>query len=156
VEERLRDLGVRLERTPVGDRHVAQRMRETGARVGAEPSGHVVLEREGALIGDGLVAGVRMLQVAAGTGLGLAALRRETPRYPQILKGVRMTERRPLDAWPALQAAMADAEASLAGRGRILVRYSGTEPLLRIMAEGRDAGAVNAAVEALVGVAERG
>jgi phosphoglucosamine mutase len=149
VEERLGEAGIALERVPVGDRNVAARMRETGAVLGTEPSGHVVLPRDGALIGDGLVAGVRLLQAARRAGRALADLRRETPRYPQVHRRVRVAERRPIETLPDLVAAIAGAEASLRPHGRMVVRYSGTEPLLRIMAEGRDAAAVQAAARAV-------
>ena len=117
------------------------RMRATGAAMGGEPSGHVVLERDGALVGDGLVAGVRVLQAARRRGATLADLRRETPRYPQVLRSVRVADaasgRGLAGARPR---AVKDAERLLAGRGRVLVRYSGTEPLLRIMARGARRG----------------
>ena len=146
LEERLGALGVRLERTAVGDRNVAVRMRETGAALGGEPSGHVVLERDGALIGDALVAAVRVIQAAGRLGRSLGALRRETPRHPQLLVNVRVRERRPIAELGDLAGAIRRVERQLADRGRVVVRYSGTEPLLRIMAEGRDRTEVEAAV----------
>lgn len=146
LEESLGACGVRLERTAVGDRNVAVRMRETGAALGGEPSGHVVIERDGALIGDALVAGVRVLQAARRSGKTLAQLRRETPRYPQLLVNVRVTERRPIEELGDLAGAIREVEAGLGERGRVVVRYSGTEPLLRIMAEGRDRDEVERAV----------
>lgn len=154
LEERLASFGVRLERVAVGDRNVAQRMRETGAALGGEPSGHVVMERDGALIGDALAAGVRTLQAAARRGRSLAALRAETPRYPQLLVNVRVAERRPLEELGALAEAVREVERRLAGHGRVVVRYSGTEPLLRIMAEGRDAEEVRRAVARIERAAE--
>ena len=158
LEEYLATLGVALGRTPVGDRNVAERMRAIGAVLGGEPAGHVVLVRgdtgHGAtLIGDGLVAGVRLLQAARRLGAPLSALRTLRPRRPQTLINVRMSARRSLDDWPAFQEAWAREERAMAGAGRFVIRYSGTEPLLRIMAEGRDAGRVRASVEALAAVA---
>jgi phosphoglucosamine mutase len=160
LEELLAGLGTRLERTPVGDRNVAERMRALGAVLGGEPAGHVVLPREDAgtdpiLVGDGLVAGVRVLQAARRLGEPLSALRARRVRHPQTLVNVRMGVRRPLGDWPAFARELAVQEAALAGTGRLVVRYSGTEPLLRIMAEGRDRGQVVAAVEALAKVARR-
>ena len=146
LEERLGALGARLERTAVGDRNVAVRMRELGGALGGEPSGHVVIERDGALIGDALVAGVRVLQAAGRSGLGLAALRRETPRYPQLLVNVRVRERRPIAELGDLARAIREVEDELGERGRVVVRYSGTEPLLRIMAEGKSRQEVEDAV----------
>ncbi len=158
LEEFLEPLGVRLERTAVGDRNVAERMLELGAVLGGEPAGHIVLPHGTAqgrvpLIGDGLVAGVRVLQAARRSGTKLKALRERRVRHPQVLENVRMGERVALDDWPAMQEVMAAQEAALQGIGRILVRYSGTEPLLRIMAEGRDPAAVQAAVDAMAAVA---
>jgi phosphoglucosamine mutase len=158
LEERLRALGARLERTPVGDRNVAERMRALAAPVGGEASGHVVLARPlangsvaggSALLGDALVAGVRVLQAARRLGKSLSALRAQRPRYPQVLRNVRMKERRPLESWDALQRVLRAEEARLGTRGRILVRYSGTEPLLRIMVEGQDAAEVERSVTTL-------
>jgi phosphoglucosamine mutase len=151
LEERLGALSARLERTPVGDRNVAERLRALGAVLGGEASGHVVLARPlssggAALIGDALVAGIRVLQAARRLGRSLADLRAERPRYPQVLRNVRMKARRPLETWAALQQAIQAEEARLAGRGRVLVRYSGTEPLLRLMVEGKDAAEVEASV----------
>ncbi len=162
LEERLADFGATLLRTPVGDRQVAERMRASGAAFGGEPSGHVVLARadlptsEPALIGDALVAGVKVLQAARRLGTSLGELRAARPRIPQLLIGVRVEERRPIAEWPRLRDEIAAQEAKLAGAGRLVIRYSGTEPLLRIMAEGRDAAQVEAAVEAIRQAAEAG
>jgi len=156
LEESLAGLGVRLERTRVGDRHVAERMRALGATIGGEPAGHIVLPRADVgemLIGDGLVAGLRVLQAARRLGQPLSVLRTLRPRRPQTLINVRMAARKPLDDWPAFQAAWRAEEKKLAGAGRFVIRYSGTEPLLRIMAEGHDAERVRRAVLVLAEVA---
>ena len=159
LEEFLADRDVRLERAPVGDRNVAERMRATGAAFGGEPSGHVVLERTDlpgdrpVLIGDALVAAVRVLQAALRSGLPLSVLRERRVRHPQLLVNVKMAERIPLDDWPAFNAERERQEALLGDEGRLVLRYSGTEPLLRIMGEGRDADLVRSAVEALAEVA---
>jgi phosphoglucosamine mutase len=109
-----------------------------------------------ALVGDALVAGVRVLQAARRLDASLARLRAARPRYPQVLRNVRMKERRPLEAWTALQQAIRAEEARLAGRGRVLVRYSGTEPLLRLMVEGKDGSEVEASVARLEQIARSG
>ena len=158
LHEYLAGLGVGLERTPVGDRNVAERMRARGATIGGEPAGHVVLPRSDlpgghVLIGDGLVAGVQVLQAARRLRRPLSELRGLRPRCPQKLVNVRMAARRPLDAWPAFQEARAAQEARMGDQGRFVIRYSGTEPLLRIMAEGHDAALVDEVVEALATVA---
>lgn len=156
LEEYLTSIGVTLERTKVGDRNVAERMREVGAVFGGEPAGHIVLPRAdagGTLVGDGLIAGVAVLQAARRMRRPLSELRTLRPRRPQTLINVRMAERKPLDDWPAFQDAWKVQEEALKGSGRFVIRYSGTEPLLRIMAEGRDEARVQAAVEALAAVA---
>jgi phosphoglucosamine mutase len=155
LEDALARFGVRLERTPVGDRFVAERMRETGAALGGEPSGHVLLRWGDALVGDGLVAGVRALQAARRRGLALSAARAEVPRWPQLLRNVRVQRKVPLEEAPAFLNAVRREEGALAGRGRVVVRYSGTEPLLRIMVEAPDEGAVREAVSRLETAAAR-
>jgi phosphoglucosamine mutase len=161
LEERLASLGLALERTDVGDRHVAQRMRALHAPLGGEASGHVVIARPlpsggEALLGDALVAGVRTLQAARRLGRSLAELRALRPRHPQRLVNVRAAVRRELADWPELRAAVAAEERRLAGRGRVLVRWSGTEPLLRLMVEARDLADLETSLARLESVARAG
>jgi phosphoglucosamine mutase len=153
LESALAARGIRLERVPVGDRFVSARMRETKASLGGEPSGHVVLEWDGALVGDGLVAGILAVQAARRRGMALSACRVEVEKWPQKLENVRVARRVPLDEAPAFQAAVEDVVRGLDGRGRVVVRYSGTEPLLRIMVEARDERTVVDAVSRLVAAA---
>ena len=155
LERALSKAGIGLDRVPVGDRHVAARMRETRAVLGGEQSGHVVLWWDGALVGDGLVAGVLAIEAARRRGLSLAACRAEVTRYPQVLENVRVARRVPLAEAPLFLARVREEEAALSGTGRVVVRYSGTEPLLRIMVEGPDRAAVDAAVARLVAEAKR-
>jgi phosphoglucosamine mutase len=152
LEQALKARGVELVRVPVGDRYVAARQRELGAAVGGEQAGHVTLwwgPVGSALIGDGVAAGVRALQAARRLGLSLARCGADVPRYPQRLRNVAVARKVPLDEAPTFQAAVRSEEAALAGRGRVLVRYSGTEPLLRIMVEGPDDATVAEAVARL-------
>ena len=128
--------GLTLERTAVGDRYVMQRMREGGFNVGGEPSGHVILS-DVATTGDGLFTALQVLAVMRATGEPLSRLGRQFEPVPQKLKNVRFAGGEPLKA-DAVQAAIAAAEGRLNGSGRVLVRPSGTEPLIRIMAEGDD------------------
>lgn len=159
LEEFLAEREVTLNRSPVGDRNVAEAMRSTGAVFGGEPSGHVVLERadvlcgQPVLIGDALVAAVRVLQATIRSGLPLSVLRERRTRHPQLLVNVKMAKRIPLDDWPAFQAERKRQEVLLGDQGRLVLRYSGTEPLLRVMGEGKDPEIVKAAVEALADVA---
>ena len=159
LEEFLREREITLVRAAVGDRNVAARMREHGSVLGGEPSGHVVMPRgdlgDSVLIGDGLVAGIRVLQEVVRMGKPMATLQQRRRRYPQVLVNVRMAKRRSLASWPEFQKELASQEAHLDGVGRLVIRYSGTEPLLRIMAEGKDDSMVQSAVHALADIARQ-
>jgi phosphoglucosamine mutase len=147
LERFVEGLGLTLHRTPVGDRHVLDAMRRLGCNVGGEQSGHIILT-DHSTTGDGLLAALQVL-AALVTGPGPAShiLRRFTP-LPQLLRNVRYEGGQPLDD-PAVQRAIVDAEQALAGRGRLLVRPSGTEPLIRVMAEGDDERLVAESVAAV-------
>ena len=136
-ERALSDLGVRLLRAAVGDRYVVEEMERSGAVLGGEPSGHLI-RSDLSTTGDGTLTGLHLAALAAASGTPLSA----QPRFaktPQILRNVRVRGRLPLEEVPEFAEAVRRGEARLAGRGRILIRYSGTEPLLRIMVEGEDA-----------------
>lgn len=134
LEQAIRAAGIRLERARVGDRYVLERMREVGATLGGEQSGHLIfLDR--ATTGDGLVTGIEIANVMVRTGHRLSELRRAIPRYPQVLLNVRVRERDGVAEAKPVADAVADAQSRLASRGRILVRPSGTEPLMRVMVE---------------------
>ncbi len=148
LEVALRERGIELVRASVGDRYVLDEMRRCNSRVGGEPSGHIVLLDYGTT-GDGLLAAIQVLDVMASTGAPLSQLRRAMQRMPQVLVNVRVRHRVALEEIPAIAAAMADVERRLDGRGRLLVRYSGTEPLVRIMVEGVDASEVRSLAERL-------
>ncbi|MDA8193106.1 MAG: phosphoglucosamine mutase [Thermaerobacter sp.] len=138
VERALNAQGIGLLRTPVGDRWVADALRERGAALGGEQSGHIIL-RQLTETGDGLLTALALMAEMARQGRPLADLVNPVQRYPQVLHNVRLLE--PLPDWHAitgLDSAIRDAEAALGVHGRVLIRPSGTEPLLRIMLEGRD------------------
>jgi phosphoglucosamine mutase len=137
LEIALRDLGIELLRTPVGDKYVAEELARRDLMLGGEQSGHVIF-RDLLFTGDGIVTALSVLRAMADTGRELAELAADLVTYPQVLVNVRVRERRPVEEVPAIAAVMSDVERRLAGHGRLLVRYSGTEPLLRIMLEGRD------------------
>jgi phosphoglucosamine mutase len=143
---------IRLRRTPVGDKYVTEEMRANGFVLGGEQSGHVILARH-LSTGDGLATALAVLTVMAETGLELAELAADLVTYPQTLVNVRVREKRPVARVPEIQAAVDRVEAALAGQGRVLVRYSGTEPLLRIMIEGQDQASVQAWAEEIAGAA---
>jgi phosphoglucosamine mutase len=146
LEIALRDKGIRLVRTPVGDKYVMEEMLRNGYAIGGEQSGHVILA-EHLFTGDGLATALAVLRVMAETGLELAELAKELVTLPQTLVNVRVRERKPISSVPEIAAAMTRVEGAQAGRGRLLVRYSGTEPLLRVMVEGEDQASVQAWAE---------
>ncbi len=135
--------GIRLLRTPVGDRYVSEGMLRTGAALGGEQSGHVIF-RDYSTTGDGLLTALRVLEIMRDTGLGLDELTDGLRTYPQRLLNVRVTEKKPLEHLPAVGEAIRAAEADFGSGGRVLVRYSGTEPLARVMVEGPDLPRVEA------------
>jgi phosphoglucosamine mutase len=147
LERYLDTLGIGLIRTAVGDRYVVEKMRETGANVGGEQSGHLVLT-DYATTGDGLIAALQVLAACVEARKPASTVARLFQPLPQLLKNV-PGERSALDSTP-VQSAVREAEAALGRQGRLLVRPSGTEPLLRVMAEGDDQKVVTAAVERVV------
>ena len=149
LERQLKALGLTLERTAVGDRYVMQRMREGGFNVGGEQSGHLILS-DFSTTGDGLIAALQVLAVMVQSGQPMSALGRQFEPVPQLLENVRFAGGKPLEA-KAVKEAIADGEAQLNGAGRIVVRASGTEPLIRIMAEGDDPALVRKVVKSIVG-----
>ena len=145
LERRLADEGIGLTRTQVGDRYVLEEMRRTGCNVGGEQSGHIILS-DYSTTGDGLVAGLQVLAaIVAGNGPASEVLRQFEP-VPQLLKNVRFNGGAPLED-KSVKRRIAEAEKELHGRGRLLIRKSGTEPLIRIMAEGDDPALVERVVD---------
>lgn len=141
--------GLRLERTAVGDRYVVEAMRKGGWNLGGEQSGHIVMT-DFATTGDGLLAGLHFLAEMARDGQPASRLVRQFETVPQLLKNVRFAAgARPLEA-DSVKSAIAANEARIAGKGRILIRKSGTEPLIRVMAECEDAGLLGQVVDEIV------
>ena len=153
LETALAGEGIALERAPVGDRNVVRRMVETGATLGGEPSGHVIQSRLSPT-GDGIRTALSIASLVVRSGVELSLLA-DLVKTPQVQKNVRVARRVPLDEIAVLATEVARAERELAGRGRVLLRYSGTEPLLRVMVEGEDAAQVSASAARLCEVAER-
>lgn len=139
--------GLKLERTKVGDRYVLETMRQKGYNVGGEQSGHIILADYGTT-GDGLVAGLQVLAALVVAGKPASEMLNLFEPLPQLLKNVRFTGSPPLDK-ASVQAAIADGEARLDGRGRLVIRKSGTEPVIRVMAEGEDEGLVAEVVDSI-------
>lgn len=147
LERFLAGQGIGLHRAAVGDRHVLELMRSTGCNVGGEQSGHIILS-DHATTGDGLVAALQVLGALVAAGKPASELLHLFDPLPQILKNIRFDGGAPLEA-ESVKAAIAAGEAQLAGRGRILIRKSGTEPLIRVMAEGEDRALVIKVVDAV-------
>ncbi len=137
LELALRKAGIALERAPVGDRYVVEAMQRGGYALGGEQSGHIVFSGH-QTTGDGIVTALQVLAVMQRTGRPLSQLAKAMTRYPQVLLNVPTSRRVSVDAVPAIRKAVEDAEAKLRGRGRVLVRPSGTESKVRVMVEGRD------------------
>ncbi|MGB7271023.1 MAG: phosphoglucosamine mutase, partial [Albidovulum sp.] len=153
LERFLTGRGLRLERAPVGDRYVVERMREGGFNLGGEQSGHIVMT-DYATTGDGLIAALQFLAAMAESGEKASVLSRQFETVPQMLKNVRyQTGQEPLNA-VGVQAMIKDAEARLVGSGRLLIRKSGTEPLIRVMAECEDEALLSEVVEGIVAAVE--
>ena len=138
LDEATEAAGGKVVRTAVGDRYVLEAMRAGGFVLGGEQSGHMIFLRHGTT-GDGLVSALQIFRLMAESGKPLSELRKVLHKYPQAQRAVVVKAKPPLETVPQIQAAIAAAEQALAPRGRVLVRYSGTEPKLRILLEGRDA-----------------
>jgi len=141
LERALDGLAIRMLRTPVGDKYVLEEMVRQDASLGGEQSGHVIF-REFSTTGDGMLTALRVLEIAQSSGKTLDQLTEDLSVYPQLLVNIRVKQRRPLDQLPLVQKAIAESERELNGTGRVLVRFSGTEPLARVMVEGPDMATV--------------
>lgn len=137
LEIYLRDQGIKLIRTQVGDRYVTEEMRKNGYNFGGEQSGHIIFGDHSST-GDGLLAALKVLSIMVKEGKSLSELRSGVQLFPQVREDVKIRERKKVEELPEVQALIAAAEKDLHGEGRVFVRYSGTEPLVRVMLEGRD------------------
>jgi len=145
LERHLATQGIKLVRTSVGDRYVLEAMRAQGYNVGGEQSGHIILA-DYATTGDGLVAALQILAELVRSGVPASELLHRFDPLPQLLKNVRFAGGKPLEA-ETVKAVIAEAEAELAGKGRLVIRPSGTEPVIRVMAEGDDMSQVERVVD---------
>jgi phosphoglucosamine mutase len=153
LERFLGKLKLKLERTQVGDRYVMERMREGGFNLGGEQSGHVILS-DFSTTGDGMIAALQVLAVMVKSGKPMSTLARQFEPVPQKLENVRIAGGKPLEHADVKQA-IKDAEERLNGSGRLVIRASGTEPLIRIMAEGDDEVLVGKLVKDLAGAVKK-
>lgn len=154
LERFLAGQGLRLERTGVGDRYVVERMREGGFNLGGEQSGHIVMT-DYATTGDGLMAGLHFLAEMVRSGESASTLAQQFEPVPQLLRNVRFERGETPLLQPAVKSAIAAAEAALDGQGRLLIRASGTEPLIRVMAESEDADLMEQSVASVVRAVEQ-
>lgn len=138
VEVYLKRFGIKLHRTQVGDRYIVERMRQSKALFGGEPSGHLVFKQH-STTGDGILAALKVIEAMKHYGQGLKELTDEVELYPQVLLNTAISKKTPFEDVPAIAAAVKAAEDELKGTGRLLLRFSGTEPLARVMVEGQDA-----------------
>jgi phosphoglucosamine mutase len=151
LELALRPLGIQLVRCAVGDKYVMEEMLTRGLSLGGEQSGHIIFS-DCLFTGDGLCTALNVLRTVALRRRSLASLAGDLTTYPQVLLNVRVREKADLNSVPAVAAAVARVEARVAGHGRLLVRYSGTEPLLRVMLEGRDENEIRSWAQEIVDV----
>ncbi|NKB88783.1 MAG: phosphoglucosamine mutase [Acidobacteria bacterium] len=149
----MREIDVDVARTDVGDRHVVERMRRDGFSLGGEQSGHTIF-LDYNTTGDGLVTALQVLRVVTDTGRSLADLASIMTPLPQTLVNVEIKDRRPIDELPDVGAAIKDAESTLGDRGRVLVRYSGTQPLARVMVEGESTAQIESLARDIVSAFE--
>ena len=135
LEIALRNSNIHMLRAPVGDKYVLEEMQKTGATLGGEQSGHIIFRDGDATTGDGLLTALRVLEIMARTNQSLADLVGDMKVFPQVIKNVRVREKKPFSAIPEVERAITAAEGELNGNGRVVVRYSGTEALARVMIE---------------------
>jgi phosphoglucosamine mutase len=154
LEIALREKGIELVRTQVGDRFVLEELLARGAKLGGEQSGHIILP-EISLAGDGMITALELMRAVRASGRALHDLAAQMTRYPQTLVNVRVRSKPPIETIPALKMEMGRIERELGGRGRLLVRYSGTESLLRVMIEGENSEGINEQANRLASVIRR-
>lgn len=148
LEVALRTRGINLVRTDVGDKYVLDKLLRLKAALGGEQSGHIIFPKI-SLAGDGLITAINLVRVMRAQGMSLAQLTQGFARFPQVLLNVRVREKIPFDSLPAVQALACEIERTMGDRGRLLLRYSGTEPLARVMIEGEDEAKVQGAASSL-------
>jgi len=151
LELALKRSGIRMLRANVGDKYVLEEMQRVGATLGGEQSGHILFLDGDATTGDGLLTALRVLEIMARTGKPLADLVSDLKVFPQTIRNVRVRKKIPFAEIPAVQATIAAAERELDGNGRVVVRYSGTEALARVMIEAESKEQMDRLAEAIVG-----
>jgi phosphoglucosamine mutase len=158
LEAALKREGIKMLRAPVGDKYVLEEMDKTGATLGGEQSGHILFRDGDATTGDGLLTALRILQLVTRSGKPLHELLGDFKVFPQTIENIRVREKKPLKEIPAVASAISEAERALDGNGRVVVRYSGTEKLARVMVEAESdvlvqkyANEISAAIRSSIG-----
>lgn len=151
LEIALRKSGIRMVRANVGDKYVLEEMQKTGAVLGGEQSGHILFREGDATTGDGLLTALRVMAVMARSGKSLAELVSDLKVFPQIIQNIPVREKRPFSEVPEIQRAIESAERALDGNGRVVVRYSGTEALARVMVEAESEERMRALAQNIAG-----
>jgi phosphoglucosamine mutase len=158
LEVALAKLGIGLKRTPVGDKHVLEEMLRSGLNLGGEPSGHVIFAHL-SLAGDGIITLLEVLRLMAETRQPFEELTRSFRPLPQLIQNVRVKEKLPLESIPEVTRAIAECQSVIGNQGRVVVRYSGTEPLARVMVEAAEArivedqaGRIAQAIDSVLGI----
>ena len=151
LNETLESAGGKVLRTSVGDRYVIEAMMKHELNVGGEQSGHMIF-RDFTTTGDGIVSALQILRVMMETGKPLSELKKCLAKYPQAQRNLRVREKRPLEQMPHLVGLVEETEKALNGAGRVLLRYSGTEPKIRLLIEGRDGAQINAQADRIAGM----
>jgi phosphoglucosamine mutase len=149
LEAALKRNGIGMMRAPVGDKYVLEQMLKTAATLGGEQSGHILFRDIDTTTGDGILTALRVLEVMARTGKPLADLVSDMKVYPQAIKNVHVREKKPLEELPAVMETIHAAERDLDGNGRVVVRYSGTEKLARVMVEAESEAAMRRHTDAI-------
>ena len=148
LESALKRDGIRMLRAPVGDKYVLEEMRKSGASLGGEQSGHILFAGQ-STTGDGLLTALLVLNIVHQSGKSLDHLIADLKTFPQTIVNVRVREKKPLATIPSVQTAISDAEQDLQDSGRVVIRYSGTEALARVMIEAEDEGAMRKHADAI-------
>ena len=155
LEVALQRSGIRMLRAPVGDKYVLEEMQHTGATLGGEQSGHIIFRDGDSTTGDGLLTALRVMEVMARSGKALHELVADLKVYPQTIKNVRVKEKRPLEQISGIAAAIESAQKELSGCGRVVVRYSGTEALARVMVEADNEEKMRRITDEIAGAIQR-
>jgi phosphoglucosamine mutase len=142
LDEAIESHGGKVLRTQVGDRYVIAEMMKRNLNLGGEQSGHMIF-RDYSTTGDGIVSALQILRIMRETGQPLSKLKKCLHKYPQAQRNLKVTAKPPLDELPRVTKLVAETEEELAGKGRVLLRYSGTEPKIRLLIEGRDQKRIN-------------